>query len=310
MFASSCITLRHCLLQDLAALDAIEANHYAAKQTQSVTLPPSAPEVLAARLACCPEDQQHQTHANLQPAHQRKITDAHTDEHPHRGRLQGTGTEAQTDKRGPAKAPPAHCMQPAAQTSSWIQQEQQVQHASARQAPRQTSMQSFMALHATCQQPNLPAAASAQPSSTSAQQPARAACATGMLADDVDDCIDLTSQPEPHNPANAPQAGHLCGAAAQPSDCCPPAAAGAAAHDQAGKGTETGAVEDIIDDHPEDTLMECSTNLLNPGIRVHKYSFGFPLHAETCTIILCMLGLSLLCTRSVHVSLRLTAVHQ
>ena len=282
MLASSCISLRRCLLQDLAALDVIEANHYAAKgiTTQSVTLPASAPEVLAATLACCPADQQHQINAKLQSTHQRKITDARTAEHPLRVHLQDTGTGAQTDKHGPAKPPLNHCMQPAAQTSPWVQQQQHFQHASSRQAPRQTSMQSFMAIHANCRQPNLTATAFAAPPSSSAQQPARAACATGMLADDVDDCIDLTSQPEPHSPENAPQARHICGAA-QPFDPCQPAGAGAVVHDQAGQGTESGAVEDIIDDHPEIPLMECSSNLLNPGIRVHKYSFGFPPHAET-----------------------------
>lgn len=196
--------------------------------------------------------------------------------------LQGTGMEVQTDNCGPARAPLTHCMLPTAQPSSWVQQQQQVQHASSRQAPRQTSMQSFMALHSSSRQPNLPAAASAAPPSFSAQQPAKAPHATGMLADDVDDCIDLTSQPEPHNHTNAPQAGHNRGAA-QPCDYYQPAEVGTAAHSRAMQGTEKEALEDIIDDLPEDLLMECSTNLLNPGIRVHKYSFGFPLHAETCT---------------------------
>ena len=308
MFASSCMSLRQCLLQDLAALEAIEANHYAAKQTQSVTLPPAAPHGLAATLACCPADQQHQTHANLQPTHQRKITDAHTAEHPLRVHLQDTETGVQTDKHGPAKPPLNHCMQPAAQRSPWVQQQQHFQHASSRQAPRQTSMQSFMALHANRRQPNVTATAFAAPPSSSAQQPARAACATGMLADDVDDCIDLTSQPEPHDPETAPQAGYICGAA-QPYGPCQPAGAGAAVHDQAGKGREKETVEDIIDYHPKNPLMECSSNLLNPGIRVHKYSFSFPLHAKILHKITLCMGLSLLCTLSEHVILRLTAVH-
>lgn len=142
-------------------------------------------------------------------------------------------------------------------------------------------MQSFMALHATHQasaQPSLPAAATAAPSSSSAQQQVKAAHATGMLANDVDDCIDLVSQPEPQSPPDAPQAGQICDAALS-TDGLQPAQAGAAAHDQADKGTEKEAVEDTADDHPEDKLMECSSNLLNPGIRVHKYSFGFPPHA-------------------------------
>ena len=173
-------------------------------------------------------------------------------------------------------------------------------------------MQSFMALRATHRasvEPNSPAAAAAAYSSSSAQQQVKAAHATGMLANDVDDCIDLTSQPEPQNPPDAPQAGHT-GDAAQPTDCFQPAEAGAAASDQAGKEADKEAVEDIVDDHPEDKLMECSTNLLNPGIRVHKYSFGFPLHAVTCTTVLCTMRLSLHCSLLVHAMLRLTAVRQ
>lgn len=127
-----------------------------------------------------------------------------------------------------------------------------------------------------------------------------------MLTDGVDDCIDLVSQPEPQNPPDAPQEGHM-GGAAQPTGCLQLAEAGA--DDQEEKAAEKEAVEDSIDEHPEDKLMECSSNLLNPGIRVHKYSFGFPLPAVTCTTLLCMMRPSLHCSLTLHTTLKLTAVH-
>ena len=152
-----------------------------------------------------------------------------------------------------------------------------------------------MAVHAARvapAQPNLTAAASAAPSSSYFQQPVKAAHATGMLADDVDDCIDLISQPGSRDPPAAPRAENRCDVA-QPAGHFQPGGAGAVAYDQVNKGTEQETVEEIIDDRPEQMLMECSTNLLNPGIRVHKYSFGFLLHALTRSkSLFCMASLS------------------
>ena len=281
------------LLQDLAALDVIEANHYAAKQTQSTAIPTLASGVSASSGPMCfLAHQQQQIHVKLQHEHQRKATDSQTVDLPYRQRLQSISTVAQNGGFSPAMAPLTDCMQPAAQTSSWLQQPQ-VQHTSSRLAPRQSSMQSFIALHATHRasaQPSLPAAATGAPVSSLAQQHVKAAHATGMLADDVDDCIDLVSQPERQNPPDAPQAGHM-GDTAQPVGTLQRAEAGAAACDQVQRPTEKEGVEDIIDNHAEDKLMECSANLLNPGIRVHKYSFGFPLPVVTCTTKLCVMRL-------------------
>ena len=309
MCRNSCIRMFRSLLQDLAALDAIEASHYAAKQTQSGTVPPAASGVPAASGPICDlAHEQQQLHANLQHEHLK----GPTDEHPYRQHVHSISTVAQTDRFSSANPPLTHCVEPAIQTSSWLQQQPQFQHVSSRHAPRQSSMQSFMAVHTTHRasaQPNLPAAATAAPSSSSAQQHVKAAHATGMLTDDVDDCIDLTNQPEPQIPQDAPQARHMRGAA-QPTYHLQLAEAEAVAHDQAVKGTDKEAVEDIVDDHPEDKLMECSSNLLNPGIRVHKYSFGFPLPAVTCTTIFSMMSPSHHCGLSDHATLRLTAVQQ
>lgn len=80
----------------------------------------------------------------------------------------------------------------------------------------------------------------------------------------------MTSQP------NAARAVNRCDVGQPVSDCQP--AADVVADDQANTGKGEEAVEDILDTGTEE-LMECSSNLLNPGIRVHKYSFGFPPHA-------------------------------
>ena len=313
IFVSFLIYMTQVMFQDLAALDAMEANHYAAKQTQSATVSAPASGVPAtSRPMGDLADQQQQLHAKLQHEHQRKATDTQTADRPSRQHLHTVSTVPQTDRFGPAKPPLTHGMQPAVQASAWPQQQQQVQHAPSRQAPRQSSMQSFMAVHANHRasaHPNLPATAIAAPSLSSAQQQVKAAHATGMLVYDVDDCIDLIGEPEPQNPSVALQAGQICDPALS-TDCFQPAQAGTASHDQTEKGTEKEALDDIVDDHPEDKLMECSTNLLNPGIRVHKYSFGLPPHAVTCTTVLCMMRLSLHCSLSLIQTLRLTAVHQ
>ena len=102
--------------------------------------------------------------------------------------------------------------------------------------------------------------------------------ATGMLADDPDDCIDLVSQPE--HDAPQPEHSHLSEHNRRPAYQLPADSGQATAYQQAATDTDTdkGVAEEIVDDKPEELLMECSTNLLNPGIRVHKYSIAFLLH--------------------------------
>lgn len=216
------------------------------------------------------EQQQINTQKNFADA--QKDTNAQTEEHTRWRHLQNDGIGAQAHNSGPANPLFTPYMQPAAQACSWPQQEQ-VQHVQARQAPRQSSMQSFMALHASrlaSAQPTLTATATAPPSSSHIQQPFKPN-ATGVLADDADDCIDLTSQPD------ARQAVQRCDVV-QHAVHEQPAAAGGVGDGQADTNEGGGAMEDIMDNGSEE-LMECSPNLLNPGIRVHKYSFGFPLHA-------------------------------
>ena len=114
-----------------------------------------------------------------------------------------------------------------------------------------------------------------KPSSTHQQLPqkpcqaqGKGELATGVLADD---CIDLLSQPEqPHEAAAAAAAatshidtgGHT---------------AMAPHHDNHADSCAHGNAADMQEDYPgHDSgplgeLMTCSTNLLNAGIRVHKY---------------------------------------
>ena len=112
-----------------------------------------------------------------------------------------------------------------------------------------------------------------------AQEPIKQKQATGMLADDLDDCIDLISQPE----VDAPQTkqNHCSEHNGQHAYQQPADPGQATAHQQAADGTDKGVAEEIVDDKPEELLMECSTNLLNPGIRVHKYSIAFLLQGSS-----------------------------
>lgn len=263
--------------QDFAALDVLEAHHYATKQTQSTTVPCGVPA--ASRSGRSPVESQ-QINTQKHYADPNKKTNAQTEEHTRCHHLHNVGVGAQAHNSGPANPPFTHYMQPAAQACSRLQQ-QQVHHVQARQAPRQSSMQSFMALHASrlaSAQPTFTATATFLPFSSHIQQPFRPS-ATGVLAD-AGDCIDLTSQPD------ARQAVNRCDVA-QHAGREQPAAAGGKADGQADTGRGGEAMEDIMDNGPEE-LMECSPNLLNPGIRVHKYSFGFPLHALAGQSMLCM----------------------
>ncbi len=93
--------------------------------------------------------------------------------------------------------------------------------------------------------------------------------ATGVLADAEDLCIDLTSQPDGAAAADAHTVGD--DNAMHPAPLRAAAAAAVSTSTEASiRPQEAQAVEEGTSE-----LMECSTNLLNPGIRVHKYSFAF-----------------------------------
>lgn len=288
-----------CLLQDFAALDALEATHYAAKQTQRAILPvagAASHQVHAARLHPL---HQHQIQTSNPCSRQEHVDSLTAAEGWHR-QISDTATVPQShfaQQASAASAQSCHCPK------------QQFPKPQLRQAPRQSSMQSFMTAHAhvNCRPldtstlaatSTVAAVAHAVPAVTHVQHPAKPMQATGMLVDDLENCIDLTSQPE----AGAPQLdqGHRIEQHGQPAGYEHAVADEAAAHQRASADKETGIEEDIMDDRPEDLLMECSTNLLNPGIRVHKYSIAFLLHAPISCLVCCasclLLKLAYLCT--------------
>lgn len=146
------------------------------------------------------------------------------------------------------------------------------QHQQPQQVLAQTSMQSYMAVHSArghLQQPVSTALGSSASVPHSLHQPQQQAIvATGVLADAEDLCIDLTSQPDGTAAADA----HTVGDKNAPLAPLRPAAAVPTAAEASIRAQEAQAAEEGTS---EDVLMECSTNLLNPGIRVHKYSFAF-----------------------------------
>ena len=137
-----------------------------------------------------------------------------------------------------------------------------------------------MAAHSARDHLQQPAATAASDSALLHQlvqaPPLQSTCslATGVLADDDTFCIDLTSQPDNKTAANTPSAAaaHSMAVAHAGQHGLPPGPAAAApAAAEAPAGAEEGPGEEGV---AGDVLMECSVNLLNPGIRVHKYSFA------------------------------------
>lgn len=143
----------------------------------------------------------------------------------------------------------------------------------------QTSMQRYMAAHSARDHIQQPAATAASDSALVhqlMQPPQQSACslATGVLADDDTFCIDLTSQSDPTAPADTTSAAaaHSMAVAHAGQHALPPGPAAAApAVAEAPAGAEEGQANEGV---AGEMLMECSVNLLNPGIRVHKYSFA------------------------------------
>ena len=259
-----------CNLQDFATLDALEASHLASKQNRSSVNPAACcSPAAAARQGCMSISV---VVAQPPPSHASKTQlDA------------SQATAFLSAAEDPKQGIPHNGMLPVLPLQKHHQQHQQPQ-----QMLAQTSMQSFTAAHSARGHLQLPFS-TALGSSVSMphllQHPQQQAImATGVLADAEDLCIDLTSQPDGTAAADAHSVGgdhamHLAplrAAAAVP----PPAEADIRA--QGAEAAEDGTNEDV--------LMECSTNLLNPGIRVHKYSFAFltpvlAAHELTCSLI-------------------------
>ena len=131
----------------------------------------------------------------------------------------------------------------------------------------QTSMQAFMA--ARSGRADTQQAWQHQAAPASVQQQAQHAVAAGANADGSS-FIDLTSDPHP-----------TAAAMSVPGDIATTTAVSARQAQASYVNQEPAGInffEDAVDDDDDvgtDGLMECSTNLLNAGIRVHKYSIVF-----------------------------------
>ena len=251
-------------LQDLAALDALEANHYANKQTPGCNTPtthqqPSATLKHGAR-----------TSSINTVMHTEALAAPHLYQHSeklHKVSISGRSMLPSTQS-GIGSAHPSY----GADQQNCMQESPRLQ---------QSSMHNFMAAHAArgqMQQPsdgtaahNIIASYPVQQALHTAPQQARPGFAIGVQPHDHD-CIDLITQPDVTTALDArsnPE-DYAVQLAYQTSTCLTFAAvqiAEAAARDE----EEHNAAEDS---RAEDVLMECSSNLLNPGIRVHKYSIA------------------------------------
>ena len=249
-------------MQDFAALDALEASHYASKHDSASG---NAFDRLPAFMY------QSNSANNQQAAPTRQVSgmqacgvlghapDAAFSLRPDLTRQESTA--------GAATAPLFN-MPPAAATSmaqsGSNQQLRQQQH-----QPRslaQTSLQAFMAAcsgHADSQQAWRDQAAPA-----SIQQRAQHAFITGANAVGSS-CIDLTSDQHPAAAATSVPGDTASTMAVDAQQ----AQASFASAEPAGINFFEDAVDD--DDVGTDGLMECSINLLKAGIRVHKYSIAF-----------------------------------
>lgn len=241
-----------CNLQDFAALDAMEASHLASKQNRSSVNPAACFPPAAARQDCLSISV---VAAQPSPSHA--------------GKPQLDATACRSAAEPPRQGIPrdgVH-MLPVPPLQRHHPHHQQPQMLA------QTSMQSYIAAHSArghLQQPvsiTLGSSASVPHSFHQPQQ--QAIMATGVLADAEDLCIDLTSQPDGTAAADAQTVGDENAMQLAPLR---PAAAVSALAEASIRAQEDQAVEEGTS---EDELMECSTNLLNPGIRVHKYSIAF-----------------------------------
>ena len=294
-------------MQDFAALDALEADHYA-KKTRGTALGVSAAQTN--RAGPPQQQQQQQTYiANSVPC-EHNAAGAEYRTHQGGQLAHSSAAAAEYLNSGTANQSAASLMHPATasghgnfwrpsqqQTMStstqgvpWPQQQlQRVQDVQIRPAPRQSSMQSFMAAHATHRGANQAALTTVQAAGlapTHMQQPAKLVHATGVLAADMDDCIDLTSQPEAHvaEPEHRQQPAQSLQSMQQPQAAAPEVITHQQQPQQQQQDTDERPEEDFEDDKPEELLMECSSNLLNPGIRVHKYSIAFLLHVGSSAV--------------------------
>ena len=243
-----------CNLQDFDALDALEASHLASKQNRSSVNSAACFPPAAARQGCVSISV---VAAQPSPSHDgTPQLDA------------SCATAFLSAAEAPKQGIPHNVLLPVPPVQKHHPQHQQPQHTFA-----QTSMQSYIAAHSArghLQQPvsgTLGSSASVPHSLHQPQQ--QAIMATGVLADAEDLCIDLTSQPDGTAAADAQAVG---GEDAMQLAPLRPAVAVSAPAEASIRAQEAQAVEEGTS---EDELMECSTNLLNSGIRVHKYSFAF-----------------------------------
>lgn len=247
-----------CNLQDFDALDALEASHLASKQNRSSVSSAARFPPAAARQGCMSISV---VAAQPSPSHDgTPQLDA------------SCATAFLSAAEAPKQGIPHNVLLPVPPVQKHHPQQQQPQ-----QMLAQTSMQSYIAAHSArghLQQPvsiTLGSSASVPHSLHHPQQ--QAIMATGVLADAEDFCIDLTSQPDGTAAADAHTVGDENAMQLAPLR---PAAAVPTSAEASIRAQEAQAVEEGTSE-----LMECSTNLLNPGIRVHKYSiaFLFPVHA-------------------------------
>jgi len=241
-------------LQDFAALDALEASHLASKQNQNSVNPAAYFSPAAARQSCVAISV---VAAQPPPSHAGKP------------QLEASCASAFLSA---AEAPKQEIARNGVLPAPPLLHKHHPQHQQPQQVLAQTSMQSYMAVHSArghLQQPVSTALGSSASVPHSLHQPQQQAIvATGVLADAEDLCIDLTSQPDGTAAADA----HTVGDKNAPLAPLRPAAAVPTAAEASIRAQEAQAAEEGTS---EDVLMECSTNLLNPGIRVHKYSFAF-----------------------------------
>lgn len=263
------------VLQDFAALDALEAKHYATKQSQGSITPNAGQQPEARQQGSCMSDStigQQQSHHVSVPYLQNcgattSAPSASKQWPPHHSGHCGTVSmphqshNALPQNTAQAYRPPGH-----------------QQHLQQPRTLARSSMQCYTAAHSArglVQQPlngaatTAAASYSAREALPAAQYKATPGIATGVLVEDEEVCIDLTSQPDD----TAAPGTH----STAPSYCLQPALQGsmrsAAIAAEAGEAPMAEEMHDAVEDRSaEDVLMECSSNLLNAGIRVHKYS--------------------------------------
>lgn len=240
-------------LQDFAALDALEASHLASKQNRSSVNPATGASAAAAGQGCL-------SISTLAAQHPPS----------HAGKPQFDASRATaflSTAEAPEQGIPQNGMLPVP-----LLQKHHPQHRQPQQMPAQTSMQSYIAAYSSrghLQQPvSTPFGSHASVPHSFHQPQQQAIMAIGVLADAENLCIDLISQPDGTAAADAHTVGDENAAHLTPlrPAAAVPTPAEASIRAQEAQAAEEGTSEDV--------LMECSTNLLNAGIRVHKYSFA------------------------------------